>query len=381
MSRRLLWSIAGLAVCLGLFTSWFLNTFERVSVPRREAPQAEARQNRYLALERFLGRLGRPLDRTSDADVVHRLPSPGTLILDRGRAYHLTDVRQEALMRWVDGGGYLILVPELGDTPDPLVDLFDLVWTDTDNPNERNPASSPSSPPGPERLRVTIPGAARPLWVAFEDGLTPTGQPPDWSASDAKRGASVLHFGYGRGSVSVIAHLDELISNDAIADNDHAELVSTLLQRYQPRGAVFLLTRLDIPSLGRWLRSEAPLLLVSVAALLLAWLWSVVPRFGVAVPESPQERRELHEHLLAVGRYVQTQGGRTAWLAVVRSAVESAVARRHPSYRGRSDDLSGLAARAGMPDTDVRQAVAGDGATSDRFVITMRALQRVERSL
>jgi hypothetical protein len=380
MKRRLLWSSAGATICLVLFTAWFLNTFERVSVPRRQAPQAEARENRYLALERFLGRLGRPVDRTSDADVVHRLPSAGALILDRGRAYHLTDVRQEALMRWVDGGGYLILVPELGDAPDPLIDLFDLVWTESESQEDGAVVSSPT-PRGPERLSVTIPGTTRPLWVAFESGLTPTGQAPDWMATDATRGAAVLHFGYGRGSVSIIAHLDELISNDAIADNDHAELVSTLLQRYQPRGGVFLLTRLDIPSLGEWLQSKAPLLLVSVAALLLTWLWSVVPRFGVARPEPPQERRELHEHLLAVGRYVQQQGGRAAWLAVVRSAVEGAVARRHPSYRGRSEDLAVLAARAGMSDTEVQQAVAGDGTTSDRFVVTMRALQRVERSL
>jgi hypothetical protein len=85
--------------------------------------------------------------------------------------------------------------------------------------------------------------------------------------------------------------------------------------------------------------------------------------------------------LLAVGRYVQKHGGRTAWLTVVRSAVEGAVARRHPSYRGGTEDLAVLAARAGMPETAVRQALAGDGPTSDRFVVTMRALQRVERSL
>ena len=34
-------------------------------------------------------------------------------------------------MEWVNSGGYLMLVPEGPGTPDPVVDVFDLVWTDS----------------------------------------------------------------------------------------------------------------------------------------------------------------------------------------------------------------------------------------------------------
>ena len=385
MSRRLIWSLAGLVISLGLGGSWFLNTFERVSVPRRDAPQAEARQNRYLALERFLSRMGRPVTRTTEADILHRLPAPGTLILDRGRAYHLTDTRQEAMMRWVSRGGYLILVPETLNTPDPVADLFDLVWTDSLRESEDSDAAfgepQPTRPPRASQRAVVVPGTARPLAVAFLDGLTALGEDPEWAATDPKSGAHVLHFAYGQGSVTVVAHLDMLVSNDRISDYDHAELVSTLLQRYQPKGAVVLLSRLGIPSLGEWLLAQAPLVLTSVALLLIVWLWNVVPRFGAVVPEPSPDRRELHEHLLAVGRFVRKRGGGQAWLTIVRSVVEGALVRRHPSYRPGGDNLVTVAAHTGIPAADLMQAFTGDGTRADRLVITMRALQRVERSL
>jgi hypothetical protein len=217
--------------------------------------------------------------------------------------------------------------------------------------------------------------------VAFRDGLTAIGEAPQWAATDPNHGAHVLHFAYGQGSVSIVAHLDTLVSNGSIGDLDHAELVSALLQRYQPSGVVVLLTPLGIPTLGEWILAQAPLTLVIVAILLVLWLWSVVPRFGLAAPEPAPDRRELHEHLLAVGRFVRKQGGGDVWLSVVRSAVGSTLARRYPAYRPGSEDLSALATHTGIPATDLTQAFTGGGARVDRFVITMRALQRVERSL
>jgi len=385
MNRRVIGGAVGVVVCLGLVASWFLNTFERVPVSRRDAPQAGARENPYLALERFLARMGRQVTRTTEADILQRLPAPGALILDRGRAYHLTGPRQEALMEWVNSGGYLILIPEAPGTPDPVVDMFDLVWTDVllESESDDEVPGEPQSklPPKPSQRPVVVPGAARPLTVAFQGGLTPVGEDPEWAATDPNYGAHVLHFAYGQGSVTVVARLDALLSNNGIADYDHAELVSTLLQRYQPNGAVVLLTRLGIPRLGEWLVAHAPLALASSALLLAIWLWSVVPRFGVVIPKPSPDRRELHEHLLAVGRFVRKRGGGDVWLTIVRAAVKGALVRRHLSYGLGGDDLATLATHTGIPLADLTQAFTGDGIRADRLVVTMRALQRVERSL
>jgi len=385
MNRRVIWGAAGVVVCLGLVTLWFVNTFERAPVSRRDAPQAEARENPYLALERFLARMGRPVTRTTEADILYRLPAPGALILDRGRAYHLTESRQASLMEWVNRGGYLMLIPETPGTPDPVVDTFDLVWTDVllESENEDEAPGSPRAtrPPKPSQRPVAVPGTARPLAVAFLDGLTPVGEDPEWAATDSSYGAHVLHFVHGKGAVTVIARLDALVSNNGIADYDHAELVSSLLERYQPNGAVVLLTRLGIPTLGEWLVARAPFTLASGALLLAIWLWHVVPRFGIVVPEPSPDRRDLHEHLLAVGRFVRKRGGGDVWLTIVRSAVKGALVRRHPAYGLGDDDLAVRAAHTGIPAADLTQAFTGDGTRTDRLVVTMRALQRVERSL
>ena len=222
---------------------------------------------------------------------------------------------------------------------------------------------------------------SRPLTVAFQDGLTAVGEDPEWAAADPNYGAHVLHFVHGEGAVTVIARLDALVSNGGIADYDHAELVSSLLERYQPTGGVVLLTRLGIPTLSNWLVTRAPLALASGALLLALWLWNVVPRFGGVIPEPSPDRRDLHEHLVAVGRFVRKQGGGDVWLTIVRSAVKSALVRRHPSCGTGDDDLATRAVHTGIPVADLSQAFTGDGTRTDRLVVTMRALQRVERSL
>jgi hypothetical protein len=386
VSRRVAWSIAGLVMFVGLAVGWFLSAFERVPVHRREAAQAEAVQNPYLALERVLVRMGRPLARTTDADLLHRLPEPGALILDRGRAYHLTGARLQALWEWVDRGGYLLLVPEVQGAPDPVTDVFELAWTDSlEDDGDDDVAGLPT--PRPEvtqelpQLAVVVPDVPQPLMVEFHEGLTVLGREPEWTAAHPDRGAQLLHFTYGEGAVSVVAHLDELISNDRIGNLDHAELVWTLLERYQPRGAVVLLSRLYVPTLGQWLLTHAPLVLLSVTVLLGVWLWAVVPRFGAVAPDPAPDRRELREHLLAVGRFVREQGGGDVWLSVVRSALSGAIGRRLPGWRPGRGDVESLAAHTGIPPADLTHAFSGDGDRADRLVVTMRALQRVERSL
>jgi hypothetical protein len=67
-------------------------------------------------------------------------------------------------MEWVDNGGYLMLVPETPGTPDPVVDMFDLVWTDSllqsESENEAPGDAQAKRPPKPSQQPVVVPGAA-----------------------------------------------------------------------------------------------------------------------------------------------------------------------------------------------------------------------------
>ena len=58
MRRRRLWVVLLALLAVGFLAVWLVGRLERVPVPVREAPQAEARRNPYLALERLTAALG-----------------------------------------------------------------------------------------------------------------------------------------------------------------------------------------------------------------------------------------------------------------------------------------------------------------------------------
>jgi len=63
MKRTVIWSIVAVAVLATFGTLWFLQNFEQVPTSHWESAQKEALRNPYLAFERLLGQLGRPVTR------------------------------------------------------------------------------------------------------------------------------------------------------------------------------------------------------------------------------------------------------------------------------------------------------------------------------
>lgn len=376
MTRVTIWgSVAALAAAAaGLM--WFVATFEPMAVRRREAPQAAARRDSYLALGRFLMRMGRPLQRSEDAQTLDRLDARGVLVLDRGRASHLTPARLQRVWTWVAGGGYLIVAPEPADEPDPLLGALGLERA------ERDSAASAEDGPTPPSREVRLPGAPRPLAVAPFAGFTPGRIAPAWSAGATTDGrVQVLHYDRGQGSVTVVDGLDVVMSNASIGDHDHAELVWRLIDRYQPSGPVTLLTGLETVTLFGWLAVHARAALAAGGVALLLWLWQIVPRFGGVLPPPAADRRQLHEHLSAVGRLVWKQGGPAAWIPVMRGAVADRIANRWPAAPGGDDDHGILAAHTGLTPSEIDLALRGEPRDSEQFIKTARALQQLERRL
>jgi hypothetical protein len=376
MTRATIWgSVAALAIAAaGLL--WFLATFEPVAVRRREAPQAQARRDPYLALDRFLARMGRPLRRAEQAETLERLDGPGVLVLDRRRASHLTPARMQRVWMWVAGGGYLIVVPERADEPDPIIGVLGL------DRAERDGAAPSADGPSASSREVLMPGAPRPLAVAAFPGFTPGFIVPVWSGGRSTDGRTqVLHFERGQGAVTVVDGLDVMTSNAFIADMDHAELVWRLIERYQPAGPVTLLTRLETTTLFGWLADHARAGLLAGGVALLLWLWHIGPRFGSVLPAPAADRRQLHEHLRAVGRFVWKQGGSGAWLPVIRGAVMDRLAKRWPALPGGGDGSRILAEHTGLAASEIDLALRVAPHDSDQFVRAARALQQLERRL
>ena len=405
MTRRVVWLsllVIGLLVLAG---TWFISNYERVPYKERTGEEAEARRNPHLALERFFARMGRPLTRQNNARSLDALAPGGVLILDRNRRHHMIPERTERLMAWVEAGGYLIVVPEYVGVSDPVCaklgvgefkhDKNPMLNDDegdddsADEPTDQPAAAAkprPKKPPRPETIRVNIPGAARPLVVNFWTiGRQAGKRQPEWHAGDANYGDQFLHYQFGRGQVTVADGLLGMLNNHAIGDHDHAELIWTLVQTYQPDPAqpVMLMSKLSVPSLWDWLAESAWAAVIAGLALLGLWIWRILPRFGPVVPEPEASRRELREHLTALGRYVWRAGGLEHWLQVAREDFLAKLALRHPAVaalppEAQAEELARMSRRSAAL---IGSALFGPAGSPHSFTLALRTLRNLERSL
>ena len=413
MSRRIVWLSLLVIGVLVLAGTWFISNYERVPYKERTGEEAEARRNPHLALERFFARMGRPLARQSNARSLDTLVPGGVLILDRNRRHHMSPERTERLMAWVEAGGYLIVVPEYIGVSDPVCAKLGVgqfkhgknpLLNDEDEDEEEadpqtdpeanapppavKPSAKPSAkrPPRPETLRMNIPGAGRPLVVNFWTAGRQAGKrQPEWHAGDANYGDQFLHYQFGRGQVTVADGLLGMLNNHAIGKHDHAELIWTLVQTYQPDPAqpITLMSKLAVPSLWDWLAESAWTAVIAGLALLALWIWRILPRFGPVVPEPEASRRELREHLTALGRYVWRAGGLEHWLDVAREDFLAKLALRHPAVaamppEAQAEELARMSRRSAAL---IGSALFGPAGSPHSFTLALRTLRNLDRSL
>lgn len=377
MRRRLLAAALLALLAVGLLAGWVINRLERVPVSVREAPQAEARRNPYLALERLTIGMGGRLTRQSDARVLDHPPAGTTLFLDRRRVHLLPPERLRRLLAWVEAGGHLIAVAEAPQLADPLLDSVG-VGRQTKRAEDlrRRPAS----------ISVQLPGGSRPLQVAASWQTLSSGERrPVWFAGEGEQGAQMLRFRIGQGWLTVASELDQQLGNRQIGELDHAEFYWTLISGNGGTSPpqVLLLSRLQMPTLFEWIAENARAAAVATLLLLLLWLWRIVPRFGSLQPEAAPTRRELREHLAAVGRYLWRCGQLAALLPAAREHFRCRLAQRRPGIAGRppAAQASQLAALSGLPVARIAAALAGPADSPYAFTDALRTLRELERVL
>lgn len=474
MSRRAILLIVLGVILLGAGGWWITRHFQKMPVKHYEPPEAAARHNHYLALERFMSRMGRKMTATGDIRRLARLKPGGVLIIDRHHRAVLNKKRLKAVFDWVGKGGYLIVVPEYSDEPDPVMSYLHVAWDDDDVEDEScddcgvrksakstapRPASSPAAgsphpasapvpaphpvasslvatrsrpgspltapPPAtasgpaaassplaatspasapttadtspssdnkddtadtdaPETLAARIPGSAHALAIHMQyDGLKPGKIKPEWKVPLDRHSDWLVHYRYGLGNVTLIANLDHILSNDSIGDFDHAEFFWKLLRHFQPEGPVTLMTRLPVPDLFDWLADAAWTASISGAVLIALWLWSVVPRFGGTVPDVPPSRRELREHLNAIGRFVWRNEGLGRWLETARGAFRERLLMRHPAIAAMTPEqqAEALAQTTGLARQTILTALTATPRHAAEFTAMLRTLKHLKHNL
>ncbi len=392
MRNRLLWILFGLVLLLlvGWGVRWFFSNFEQQTREVVEGISPAARKNPLLAAERFLNRINITTESISGRDQLLKPPAEPGLLLVYRLVGSLPAEREQALLAWVRRGGHLLVTPqqawdeEAETSGNSLLDDLGVqpVFLDGDEDEsdsaEADSTTEDDSEPAP--LRFRMPGANGPIAVAFNPRrqLFDRLGHADWTA-ESDQGSHLLQYAVGRGKVTVLSDLQPF-SNQSIGEHDHALLLA-LLAGEQRRA--WLLYSSAMPSLPVLLWRHVPGLVISLLTLVGLLVWSLTRRSGPLRSAEQPARRNLMEHLGAVGRYLWRVDRAAGTFRQSQLALEQAWQRRHPvlgtlPQRGRCE---WIAAYTGLSPGAVEQALYGDYQGEQGFIQVTITQQRLTAQL
>jgi len=365
----------------GLGIGWFLGNYEQRTREIRADVSPMAQRNPFLAAERFLQRIGIPSESVTGRDYLLNPPlQPGLLLVNR-LGPDLPPDREQALTDWVASGGQLVVVAggewdeASGSSGNRLLDrlgvqpvVFESL-ADEDESEARAEARVSDEP-----IAFTLPGSDEPLSVAFSRKrvLHDNKGRADWWV-ESVLGAHLLQFRMGDGYITVLSD-NGFLHNGQIGDHDHALFLARLAEG-QPRA--WLLYSSNMPSLPQLLWRHAGELVLTLSCLVLLAVWRMARRSGPLLPESGSARRNLLQHLSAVGHYIWRNDHAGTRFRSTRDALEQAWRRRHPVLEtlDRSARCEWIARHTGMSERAVGEALYGEmGGEQD--LVRLSAMQQ-----
>ena len=413
-SRRAGWAAFGVATAT--LVAVFFSSCEKRTVDFTRGYHGEAARNKYLAGERLLERMGTSVRSFADLSGLSELPpADATLILPTERKT-LDASRSEALLRWVESGGHLVIVSwQLFDDPEREADLvLDPIGVrqylnaeeegedeaPSVEPDEPPLLEAPESPaiktsasdedaeePEPEVALAEFPDRETPLEVEFDPEfrfeLSPDAETSRVFAVADSNGTHLVTLQHGQGLVTALTD-DYFLAQPTIGDFDHAELLYRLAHWGGRSGPVWIFYGDAYPGAAALLWRHGWMVVVTAAFALALWLWSASRRFGPLAPDPTRERRELMEHVRAAGLFQWRRGAAPALLAAVREAVLARVRERHPSFTSLdpAQQAERLAQLADLPRARVSAALAFQtDSEAGRFAKDVAVLEKIRRSL
>lgn len=338
MRRRLVIGALLVAIVAGLFVAG-RRLVERVPVIVRRGATLEVRRQPLLAFERLLD--ASDLDAFTievSVETLREFGSAGVvLMLDEG-AIDLSRALEDELLQWVERGGTLVLSP-IGNDAGAISARVGARLRSVD-------AVAAARGRQRDSIEVSLPGQATRYRLSPPARGFLLDDTPSWSAGDGQGGYAVAAVPHGRGRVVLVAGLSDLWRNERIGYLDHAAFLWALASLAESR--MVLLTDTAVPevSWGRVAAHGWPALTAGALLGVLA-LWRVLPRMGPVLTPPPTERRQLREHLEALGRFHVRHGDFAHLTASAQRAVQHRLA-RVPWQRHQADDAL-LATQASTP--------------------------------
>lgn len=352
----------GLAV-VGAGVAWFLHHYEQVEKQINLPPRGEAGYNPLYALKKALQADGLAVDSRQRLNLATQpLGQRDTLlILDDPRS--MTPVESRTLLKWVAGGGHLVVRSpstqgwqEKGDAA-----LLDALAVLPDDKVECEP--------------MQVEGQDHHVEFCRGSRFTFDGVEPELAWGDLKAGYVYARLAHGEGHVDVLADLDFLsneggtdgrptlgaegVRTGGLRDGPHRALARQVLAPNYGHGTMHLVYAAQLPSLLRSVLTRGWPVWVPLLLALLAWLWRRMQRFGPQRPSPVGERRSLLEHVRASGEHLFRYNKRAMLYAAVRKSFLARLRRRDPlaAALGGEPQVHAVAERAGVSAELVRTAL------------------------
>jgi hypothetical protein len=314
-------------------------------------PTGEARRKPFYAVQRF----AEALDAHSAWDRAFAAPPPGAVVVISSWHWSLSSRRREALERWVESGGRLVVDRLLLGDDDAFSAWsgIDRVFPEVklDEPDESNqnfPADSDAAKadsadeprsPGMRPCRTAVEQSADAdvsgrtggsyLLCGFDRGSWLTVRRPTRWALRVDSGLLAARVPVGRGSVTVLNGTP--FREMQLFRGDHAALfiAATQLKRGDQ---VRFLSEDDHPSLLALAWQHGGPAVVLGLALLVVALWRNASRAGPLELPPERARRSLAEQIRGTGRFIVGQGNGEPLHAATVRALQTTVERRVPGY-------------------------------------------------
>jgi len=369
--------LAGLA---GALTIAFFIYFEPVAKTVRSGPSLEARQNPFLAAQRFLRGAGLEATTASGRELLAAPPAPDHALVMADRPGTLGADQRQVLDAWMASGGHLILVAthlwdaDDGASGDPFLDRYGI--------RQFSHGRRASRCSDTDAATAALPGTPRALEAAFR---------PQWYLRDASGeadghlagpcGRHLLTYPVGDGRLTVVTDT-HLWHNQAIGDGDHAFLLGRLVALTDP-AKVWLLRHARMPGLAALVWAHGWQALVAALALVAFALWAAYDRFGPPLPAGRPPRRSLAEHLDAMAGFQARQGRFEALIAPVRERLNARLERRLPQWRhwDRDQQAAWLAERTALPAPELEAALFAVPGSERELTERIQTLQELGRRL
>lgn len=371
MSERSV-AIGIVTVLAAALLALFFANYEKEEYEVVIAPTGEAARNPLLAAQRLLNGLGYEAAAHEEFAPSLELPPPGSTVLALFSYDYMDGDELARLLQWVRDGGHLItaIQPRYGRPYDPVftpVGIEAYLRTDPDAlefDEDGKPITPVAADPDIPEDAGAAPG--RDAWGAVmhdnQVSIRLGDTDPLWSVHD-QYGVFATQIAYDDGTVTALADAN-IFTNQRIAKQDHAFLLTQIIGPASSAGAVWLVRSTDFPSLWSLLTEHLSEVLIAGGVLLLMCLWWASQRFGPQLNPPTRARKAFIEHIEANGRFLWRHSADQQLLGSTRQSFLREAMRRHAPLRRLDDHERNayLARVCGVSASEVNAALSEDSA-------------------